>query len=227
MGTTDIHIQIWEDLKNAFPQSDFRPGTRDLYARRLADIPDDELVQTVNDGIETQWHFTRMPTIAEIRQHWTALRLKAIGVPLPEEAWGEVMAELKRCGAYRAPKFSSDLVKQALRAIGGWQVLVSMESSDEIAPNRARFIDAYEGMLARAKHTATMTPEVRTTVLGAGTGPALPAGGLTSVSALLMPPAGSAASATPTRQRHIVYREATPQEIAAGDYWKPQGDRPA
>lgn len=216
MSQADTFMQQWDKLTDAFPQSDTKPGTPGVYAELLADIPCDQLAATITDGIATAWHFTRMPTIAEIRQHWTALRVRAIGVPSGPEAWGEVMAEIRRCGQYRTPKFSSELVKQAVRAVGGWMLLTEMQSMDEVAPNRARFIEAYEVLLERAKHGATMTPEVRDGLLGQDGRERLR--GPATLAQLMAP---SSDEVLPAKVMPKVYRQPTPEEMGRGDFKTP------
>jgi hypothetical protein len=218
MAAPETHDEIWIKLKDAFPQSETRAGTSVVYEEMLKDIPCDALRDTVNDGIATAWHFTRMPTIAEIRQHWTALRVRKLGVPSGPEAWGEVMVEIRRCGQYRTPKFSSQLVVDAVRAVGGWMLLTEMQSMDEVAPNRARFIEAYDVLLERARHTATMTPEVRDGLLGQNGHERLR--GPASLAQLMAPQ--DAETFVPQRVKPKVYRQPTPEELASGDFKTPR-----
>lgn len=222
MAQANTFMQQWDKLTDAFPQSVTLSGTPGVYAELLADIPCDQLAATITDGIATAWHFTRMPTIAEIRQHWTALRVRALGVPSGGEAWGEVMAEIRRCGQYRTPKFSSQLVKEAVKAVGGWLLLTEMQSMDEVAPNRARFIEAYDVLLERAKHGATMTPEVRDGMLGQDGRERLR--GVASLAQLMAP---SSMEVAPAQVKPKVYRAPTAEELARGDYQTPQQLRDA
>lgn len=210
MADNSSFKKVWDQLLDAFPQSATRPGTVTIYTKMLADIACDDLLKVVEDGIATEWRFTRMPTIAEIRQHWTALRVRALGVPSGVEAWGEVLAQLH---PYRMPKFSTELIKQAVRAIG-WNLLIQAEN-EQMFTHRARFVEVYETLLERAKHSATMTPAVRDSGLGRD-GREL-AG---KVAAKLSLPGSIAPGMKPARSKpkHTVYRQATAAEIAANDY---------
>lgn len=211
MAESNSFKAVWDKLLDAFPQSATRPGTVTVYTEMLSDISDDDLQNTIQDGIATAWHFTRMPTIAEIRQHWTALRIRSLGVPSGGEAWGEVMAQLH---PYRTPKFSSDLIKQAVKAIG-WNLLTQAEN-DQMYTHRARFIEVYDTLLERAKHGATMTPDVRESQLGRdGRELAGQVAGRLSLAAAITPDGEPPAK---RKAEHTVFRQATAAEIAARDY---------
>ena len=87
------------------------------------------------------------PSIAEFRAAAVAVanpnRLN------PEEAWEEVMHQLKTAGYYREPKWSSELVARAVRALGDFKALAIMQW-EALAFERNRFLGIYKSFLERA-----------------------------------------------------------------------------
>ena len=160
MATKQTLSEVWTFLCSALePRMDPRVAARQApaYAQMLEDIDDAMLWNTVRDGVATIWTFPRVPTPAEIRKHWTTLRVRIAKIDPAEEAWGKVF---DRLNAYRDPVYESSLVEFAVRATGGWRMLCLMQQ-EEIAPNRKRFIDAYNSQLDRIMHDATMRPQER------------------------------------------------------------------
>lgn len=145
-------------LMAAFPQSKMTSQTSAVYERQLADldvecatVAVERLVNTVN------W----LPTVAQIR--FAAAEVKHGPRRLGGEAWGDVVAAMRKVGWYGHPKFDDSLVADAVRMLG-WQALCS--STNEVA-DRARFVELYDGLAERNR---------RETVVAKGL--ALPAGQL-------------------------------------------------
>lgn len=157
MASKDTLAQVWLMLAEAYPQAKQVDvaGTAKLYARLLADIPDDLLEAAALHVIGRSKFF---PAVAELRDAAFDLRKTALALPTALEAWGEVMAEVRRSGSYREPRFSSDVIRQAVVALGGWQ---SICLSENVTADRARFVEVYDQLTGREDAHARLLPSVR------------------------------------------------------------------
>lgn len=68
------------------------------------------------------------------------------GVPSAEEAWAQVLAEVRRIGSYGSPQFTCEPIRQAVRAIG-WREICQSET---LGVERAHFFRTYEVYRGRA-----------------------------------------------------------------------------
>jgi len=127
-------------LMAAYPQAQMTRQTSGMYERMLADLDRDVAVAAVERLIgSAKW----LPTIAEIR--FAAAEVRYGPRRLGGEAWGDVVAEMRRVGSYGAPRFQDPIVTDAVRMLG-WQGLCS--STNEVA-DRARFVELYDGLAER------------------------------------------------------------------------------
>lgn len=156
----DNFRKAWALLTAAYPQApqSANPETAALYARTLQDLAPELLEAGVLSAISTLKFF---PTVAELRDLAFHAVERVNGLPTPVEAWGEVMAEVRRVGYWREPHWRYDAIALAVRAIGGWQELCSSENP---VADRARFVEAYAAIVSRARDDARQLPQVRTTV---------------------------------------------------------------
>lgn len=153
----DVFAEIW-------PRDDDRVSdlTIAVYARCLADVPDDLLsaatVRVVSEGIY-------YPKPAEIRQ--AALGLVDPEAPSGVEAWGALCRYIRRWpggGGYFDGEQHVDppplpqRIQRAVDAIGG---LAYVRYSEDTVADRARFVQVYEVMERRRREEARMLPEVR------------------------------------------------------------------
>ena len=128
------------------------------YHRTLADLPQELVDKAVLHLGSTNTFF---PAAAELRQAAFELVEQASDVPSAWDAWGEVTKAFRTYGRYRLPEWSSELVGDAVDAIGGWLALC--ESENGVA-DRARFVQAYDVLLQRRRVKVRMLPEVSETV---------------------------------------------------------------
>lgn len=143
-------------LMAAYPQAQMTRQTSGMYEHMLADLDREVATAAVERLIgSAKW----LPTIAEIR--FAAAEVKHGPRRLGGEAWGDVVAAMRKVGWYGRPKFDDPLVADAVRMLG-WQALCS--STNEVA-DRARFVELYDGLAERNR---------RETVVAKGL--ALPAG---------------------------------------------------
>lgn len=149
--------KAWALLTAAYPQAPQATNreTAALYARTLADLPADLLEAAVLSAIGACKFF---PTVAELRDLAFSAVERAGNLPAPSEAWGDVMDAVSAIGYYRTPNWKVEAIAEAVRAIGGWEMLCQSENS---VADRARFIEAYGAIVQRARTDARQLPQVR------------------------------------------------------------------
>ena len=120
---------------------------RQLFVVAFADIDDDILKAAALRHITTSIWF---PKVYELRR--AAADLIQPTVPDPMEAWGAVLAEIRRTGSYGTPCFADPLTAAVVRQMG-WRDLCL---SEEATADRARFVDAYARQAQRAREQQVM-----------------------------------------------------------------------
>jgi hypothetical protein len=116
--------------------------TAAVYSSMLADLDFPVVQEAVHRLLKTK---TFLPAIAEIRaaaadiQHGPARK--------GGEAYGDVLAEIRRTGHIGVPSFADPLVAECVRLMT-WRGLCL---GDNEAADRARFIDLYDGLQTRAR----------------------------------------------------------------------------
>jgi hypothetical protein len=141
-------------LVACFPQPPIGDEMVKAYVRWLADIPLEVLDAVIEQAV-AEYKF--LPTIAELRE--IVLRLSSVSGRRPNaaEAWGDVMAEVRRVGSYRQPVFSDELVARAVEIIG-WRELCLSENG---VADRAHFFRVYEQLVRREAEEERLLPEAR------------------------------------------------------------------
>lgn len=129
-------------LARAYPNSNVSEGTSAVYEATLADLEFELTKRAVLRLITLNKWF---PTVAEIREAVTDLHHgpKRLGA----EAWCDVGLEIRRTGYIGEPAFADPLVAECVAAIG-WRSLCLGTNE---AADRARFIELYDGLHARAR----------------------------------------------------------------------------
>lgn len=141
--------QIYRLMVAAWPNARVTDATVEVYAMGMADIDFDTAKAAVQHLIMTaKW----MPSISEVRDACVTVRA---GSRRPAgDAWGDVMAAVRRWGVHRIPgvdfRFDDELVARAVKAIG-WTTICN---SEMIASERKQFIDLYQGYDARDRTDA-------------------------------------------------------------------------
>lgn len=109
-----------------------------------------------------------MPTPADY--HESVERLTSREYPTAQEAWGQVLAEVRRGVGYpyegsftvNAPQtaITDPLILRAVQAIGGWRFL-QLATEDEHVSNRSHFVRCYEQLVTRTHDHNRYLPQVR------------------------------------------------------------------
>lgn len=128
------------------------------YASAISDIEDQFLIMAFRMHLETNKWF---PSVSEIRSAAAELAGRRSGIPIPYEAWHEVMDNAKQwiTGNHRSVdqhEWSHPLVKEAARLMGWEDICYStnMEST------RARFLQAYEQLKEREEHDLILSKHI-------------------------------------------------------------------
>lgn len=135
---------------NAIPRDpEMARKTAEVYKRMLLDLDFEVAERAVARLIATSKF---MPTIAEIRS--ASIDVQRGARRLGGEAWGDVNAEVRRVGRYGSPEFTDPLTAEAVRQLG-WLNLC--DSTNDVA-DRARFVELYDGLAARARQDQVAGP---------------------------------------------------------------------
>lgn len=114
------------------------------YVTALSDLPVEFVLAAMADLKSTASAF--FPTAGQIRYRAIELAAEAAGIPYAEQAWEEVTTQIRQVGHGGYPIFSSELIRDAVRTVGGWHNLCM---SEHTASDRARFIEFYGNLRSR------------------------------------------------------------------------------
>jgi hypothetical protein len=129
-------------LAAAYRDAAISDATADVYESMLLDLPFPAVQAAIQRLVCTsKW----LPTIAEIRA--AAADQERGPVRKGVEAWGDVLAEIRRTGAHGVPSFVDPLVADCVNAMG-WRGLCL---GDNEAADRARFAELYDALAARGR----------------------------------------------------------------------------
>ncbi len=138
-----------------------------FWTEYLADM-DDGLLRAAGKTILSEAHY--FPRLADVREMAFRLQADVVGLPDAYQAWAMVKkwmsrpATLFHRGVRYRRKPLPPVIRQAVDGIGGVEMLALSEND---MADRARFVEAYNNLVARMRHQATMLPEVRDTVRAA------------------------------------------------------------
>jgi hypothetical protein len=160
MATRDTVSKALVLLATAYPRYEMTKDTGRVYAELLSDIPDDLLIAAAkHHATISKW----FPSVAELRAAAFSIQAKVKGVPSAEEAWGEVMHQIRNIGSWGEPQFSTPLIGTAVDGLGGWMIVCT--STNTVA-DRAHFLRIYGNLLKRQQEDVAMLPEVRELIRG-------------------------------------------------------------
>lgn len=132
-------------LIEAYPGSKSSARTSEVYETMLADLDAGIAAQAVRRLIATaKW----LPTVAEVRSTYADL---AHGpVPSGEDAYADLLQQVRRVGIYRAPRFTDPLAERAMLGVyGSWRACCNAPENDQAG--RARFLDFYQRLATQQR----------------------------------------------------------------------------
>lgn len=109
------------------------------YQMALDDLPAEAVTVAAREWMRTGVFF---PKPAELR---SIIAERGLSLPSPEEAWSEVMSQIRAVGSYGNPSWSCLAVRQAVDALG-WRNICA---SEEIGIERAHFYRTYQAYRER------------------------------------------------------------------------------
>lgn len=126
----------------------------DAWTRLLGDVEADAVVAAIEAYAVTGAEFAPGPGV--LRKRAIDL-LQPVGLPDGDQAWAEVLDQIRRVGYVGRPAWSHPAVETAVQAFG-WLALC--ESTTQMA-DRAHFLRIYEDVQERVTFEATAPPSVR------------------------------------------------------------------
>ncbi len=141
--------------------------TVSFWMQFLEDM-DDGLLRATAKTILSEAKF--FPKVADVREMAFRLQADVMGVPDAYQAWNMVKKWMRlpptmfRDGRRYRRKPLPPIIQRAVDGIGGVDMLSMSENE---TADRARFVDAYNNLMDRMRHQATMLPEVRELVRAA------------------------------------------------------------
>jgi len=147
----------------AYPNFTPTAHTVEIYYQTLKDIESDELrIAVLHCVSEAGRKFA--PSVGEIRGAISELRQAVRNIPDAYQAWQEVWKGITTTGSWGEPKWSNPLIEKAVDSLN-WRNLCMSENS---ISDRARFVEAYDGFLARAQREDMFLPQVKTYIESKG-----------------------------------------------------------
>lgn len=156
--TTQSKLDMIQMLAAACPASELDPAQVNLYLDRLKDLPAQLLGEAVNHFIENN-ETAFMPSIGQIRAYCARVVMRAAGIPMPDEAWRQVMQAVEE-GRRSTRSFSHEIVREALKDVASLFTL-ERANSIELASHRKRFIEAFEARTRRRREALQMSARSR------------------------------------------------------------------
>lgn len=143
--------ELFAVMVSLWPNNKANEATARLYDEALSDLPFPLARRAVARLARTARWF---PTVAEIREQ--AVDLEHGGRRLGLEAWGDVLAEVRRTGSYGSPRFDDPLVASCIRAMGWREVCLSTNDTAD----RARFVELYDGLAQKDRAAKAAGPSL-------------------------------------------------------------------
>lgn len=157
-------VEILGVLSASFPNFDLKEQTIQIYCIKLADLDPDLLSTAADMHISSQKFF---PTIAELRGAVASLIERGLNTASAIEAWGIVVEKMKTVGntvdfgGYHPDCFADKpLIDKVVKSMG-WNELCRTENA---IADRARFLQAYEVELSRAREDMKFLPETHNAI---------------------------------------------------------------
>ncbi len=143
----EIKLKLLSAYKTIFPHCKLDDEGMAMYIMLLSDVSADELKTAMLRLSEQSNYF---PTVAEIKQQVKGFRdilNPDAHVKTADEAWREVMEQMKQAFPYKSPIFSSEEIKDTVKTLG-W-MLICETSTDKMSITRAQFRDTYNSIIQR------------------------------------------------------------------------------
>ena len=147
-------------LAVAYPHYDKQQANPDL-ARQIFHRILQDIHGALLEAATMQWLSMARPfhpSPGELRD--MALQLITRSEPGADEAWSEVLRQMRNPGYYGIPQWSTERIAKTMEAFGRWKDFCMLES-DQMGIIRAQFMKIYEAQLSRERADQLMLPETR------------------------------------------------------------------
>jgi hypothetical protein len=157
-------VKVFSVMSLAWPNYKAKPGTIDVYASVLTDIPADVLQVAGKQLIASGGEF--FPSASLLRTTALSMMSGRQSSISAYEAWEEVQQQVALCGDYyrytrgicnKVPVWSSPVVEKAVKSVG-YMRICETDNEDVV---RAHFFKAYDGLVRRWEDETKMLPESR------------------------------------------------------------------
>lgn len=147
--------EVMAVIAESYPNFRMTDNTITVYHQLLHDIPEDELKAAVLLCLSEKREFAPPPGVVRGK----VAEIRAREVPSDFEAWSEVsrLATYSRSGKLEH-KWSHPLVEKAAKLMGFPKF---MQQTDTLMSDRARFLECYGDLVAKASRSDLQLPEVR------------------------------------------------------------------
>lgn len=150
-------INLMKGLKSAYTTATFLPDDKavKVWYSMLQDIPYEVLNVAVQRYIMTNKF---PPTIADLRE--IAAEMSIEHLDDWTKAWSNVIEVVSRYGlanGYEGVRQLDDVTREAIKAVGYWNIC----NSENLSIERANFRTAYEQIVARKKNEAIISAKLQ------------------------------------------------------------------
>jgi hypothetical protein len=134
-----------------------------LYIELTQDIPLPEFQRCIKEAA-TRSDF--MPTVKTVRDIYQKTRPDnpLLGAPTADEAWGDIMYQIRRTGHTGIPEFKSPYTATIVKRMG-WKDLCM---SENVEVTRSNFMRMYDGFVKRQEEVQSLRPESKAQLESAG-----------------------------------------------------------
>lgn len=150
MKALEKNLEILSTLFGCFGQAE-DTNRLAIYTKLLKDVPP-SLLNAAAQKLMLEKTF--LPSVAEIVEAVRSVKATKNGEQADDyaEAWQEVLREMKRCGIYGSPKFSSTEVQRAVQLVGWRNLCCADEASFSVL--HAQFREVYKQIKKRKESDA-------------------------------------------------------------------------
>jgi hypothetical protein len=160
MTRNDV-VRMLGFIAMTYPNVTISDGTPEAWYALLGDLDAEQAMFALRRLLMAQT-IPSLPTPGAIRQE--AATVADPSLPIPAEAWGEVIKQIRHIGHWGRPNFSHPLIAKAVE-IMGWRDICVSEEPDVV---RGQFLKIYGTLADRQRKEAVLPEPLRLKSLSAG-----------------------------------------------------------
>lgn len=150
-------VKIMAYLSAGYGGKEIPPATADVYWDLLNDLPASIVLAAVKKVL-VRSEYPSFPTVGALRK--AATGLLDGHAPTATDAWGEVLAAVRKYGYYREAEALASMSPEVAHVVKciGWQEICASEEPDVV---RGQFRVAYERFVERRQEERALTPDLK------------------------------------------------------------------